>query len=326
MSPRVTVAIPVYNSEATLARCLHSVMAQTISDIEILVADDASTDAGAEVAEAMAREDDRIRVLRLQPNGGKPRAMNRLVAAARGTWVAVLDADDAYHPERLERLVQAAELLGVDMAADNLRYIDAGIGRALRTGFDPALGTRIIGTADLVRDASSFADFDYGLLKPLVRREFLQQHGIEYYEHTRLAEDFYYLLSCFVAGGRMCLLAEPLYDWTMPFGTVSRRWTGTGSGPWRYDYRPALRANQHFIDRMTGAGETEVVAMLRRRGRQYRAMIHYLDAQRLAAERRWPRSAGTILAHPATWRLLARRVAGRLLRAVRAPAAPGLAS
>ena len=58
---------------------------------------------------ALAAEDPRIRVLRLSPNGGKPRAMNTMIATARGEWVAVLDADDAYHPQRLARLVAAAE-------------------------------------------------------------------------------------------------------------------------------------------------------------------------------------------------------------------------
>jgi succinoglycan biosynthesis protein ExoO len=311
-APRVTVAIPVYNSSATLARCIRSAMEQTMRDIEILVADDCSTDDSAAIAEALAAEDPRIRVIRLSPNGGKPRAMNTMIAAARGEWVAVLDADDAYHPQRLARLVAAAEARGVEMAADNLLYVDAGIGRALRTGFDRAIGPRIIAKQDLVQTANTYASFDYGVLKPVVRRDFLRIHGLTYYEHTRLAEDFYYLLSFFVAGGRACLLSDPLYYWTLPFGTVSRKWTGTGGGPWRYDYRPALKANQHFIKQMQKLDEADVVAMLRRRSREYTAMIHYLDAQRLFAERRRLACIATIIAHPSTYRLLTQRVAGRI--------------
>lgn len=313
---RVTVAIPVYNSAATLERAIRSAMAQTLRDIEIVVADDASTDGSLAIAEALAREDRRVVVHRLSPNGGKPRAMNAMIAAAHGDWVAVLDADDAYHPDRLERLVAAAEQASVDMAADNLAYRDAGIDRVVRTGFDPATPDRIIGTADLLRTASSFADFDLGILKPVVRRSFVVEHGLTYYEHTRLAEDFYYLLSYFVAGGRTCLLSAPLYDWTLPFGTVSRRWTGTGGGAWRYDYRTALLANEHFIEVMRARNETAVVAMLQVRSRQYRVMAHYLDAQRSAAEGNWVRSVLTIAGHPSTYRLLLSRITGRLLRAV----------
>lgn len=321
--PRVTVAIPVYNSAATLERCIRSASAQTLRDIEILVADDGSTDDSAAVAEALAQEDPRIVVLRMPQNGGKPRAMNTMVAAAKGEWVAVLDADDAFHPERLERLLAAAEASGVDMAADNLFYLDAGIGQVVRTGFDPNTPPQVIGTADLLRTASTFASFDYGILKPVMRRSFLMQHGLTYFEQTRLAEDFYYLLGYFVAGGRACLLGEPLYYWTLPFGTVSRQWTGTGGGAWRYNYRDALHANEHFIREMSRRGETGVVTMLQARSRQYRVMVHYLDAQRFAAEGQWMRSFGTIVTHPSTYRLLLSRIAGRVLRGLRrAPGAP----
>ena len=324
--PRVTVAIPVYNSVPTLARAIHSAAAQTLGDIEILVADDASTDDSAAIAEAMARDDRRIRVIRLHPNGGKPRAMNAMVEAARGDWVAVLDADDCYLPDRLERLVGAAEARGVEMAADNLLYFDAGVNRVLRTGFDPCVGTRVIGTDELVRTASSFAEFDLGILKPVVRRQFVLERGLRYYEGTRLAEDFYYLLMFFVSGGRACLVGEPLYQWTLPFGTVSRQWTGTGGGAWRYDYRQALRANEHFIEEMRRRGETAAEAMLRARSREYSAMIPYLDAQRLASEGRWLRCVATIAGHPATYRLLLARVAGRVRRALRGtPALPASA-
>ena len=110
--PRVTVAIPVFNSEQTLERCVRSAMGQTMRDLEILIADDASTDGSAALAERLAAEDPRIKVLRLSSNGGKPRAMNAMVWAARGDWIAVLDADDAYHASRLECLVAAAEAAG----------------------------------------------------------------------------------------------------------------------------------------------------------------------------------------------------------------------
>lgn len=314
MTPAVTIAVPVYNSAATLERCLRSAMAQTMRDIEILVADDGSIDDSAAVAERLAGEDGRIQVLRMGSNGGKPRAMNALAAAARGEWFAVLDADDVYHPSRLQVLLEAADRTGADMAADNLEYYDSGVDRVLRPAFSPAAGERILQTQDLLDNTSSFADFDYGLLKPVIRRAFLTSHDLAYHEHTRLAEDFYYLLEFFVAGGRCCLVAEPLYRWTMPFGTVSRRWTTTGTGAWRYDYRPALRANEHYIALMTERGEPAVVAMLQARGEQYRVMVHYLDAQRAAAAGRRLLAGWTILRHPSTYRLLATRVMGRLLR------------
>ena len=314
MKPIVTIAIPVYNSGTTLERCLRSAMAQTLADIEILVADDGSTDDSATIAEALAQEDRRIRVMRMGRNGGKSRAMNAMAAAADGTWFAVLDADDVFDPRRLERLVGAGERHALDVVADNLEYYDAGVDRVLRTGFDPSVGLRFLSVRDLLDNNSSFADFDFGLLKPVLRKDFIDRHGLAYTEKTRLAEDFYYLLEIFVAGGRCGLLAEPLYRWTLPFGTLSRQWTHTGSGAWRYDYRQAIVANDHFLALMTRRDLPDIVDMLRVRGRQYRVMVYYLDAQRAAAGGRLVRAAWTILRHPSTYRLLTARVAGRLKR------------
>ena len=305
--PKATVAIPVYNSAATLARSIASACRQTLSALEILVADDGSTDASAAVAEASAGRDSRIRVIRLSPNRGKPRAMNVLVEQARGEWIAVLDADDAFHPARLEKLIAAGEAADVALAADNLYCVDAGTGQIVRTAFDPAAPPQRLDKHVLAAHADSWADFDYGILKPVVRRRFVTETGVRYYEDTKLAEDFYYLMSCLVRGATGCMLSEPLYYWTLPFGPVSRRWTQTGHGAWRYDYRSALRANAHFLAEMRARSEDALVAMLQVRGRQYAALAHYTDARRAAAEGRWLRALATIGGHPATWRPLARR-------------------
>jgi succinoglycan biosynthesis protein ExoO len=315
-SPKVTIVIPVYNSASTLPRSVRSATGQTLRDIEILIADDGSADDSADVAEALARDDGRVRVIRMPQNGGKPRAMNRMISEARGEWIAVLDADDAYTATRLERLVGAAEAHGVAMAADNISYLDPGANQIVRTAFDPAAPLQILTTKDLLANTDSFAEFDFGILKPVIRRDFAQAHGLTYYEQTRLAEDFYYLLNYFVAGGQACLVSEPLYCWTMPFSPASRQWTNTGSGAWRYNYREALLANQHFIEEMTRRSEMEVVGMLKSRSRQYRVMIHYLDAQRHAAEGRPFQALRTIIFHPSTYRLLFTRVTGRVARAL----------
>ena len=321
-SVKVSVTIPVFNSAATLQRCVRSVMQQTLTDIEIMIADDGSTDQSADIAQQFAQEDDRVRLLRLGKNGGKPQAMNLMVSQARGDWVAVLDADDAYHPDRLQLLVAQAEATGVEMAADNLWYIDAGVQRKLRTAFPSGDDVTILGKADLIRNANSLADFDYGILKPMVRRDFIERHGLRYQEQARLAEDFYYLLAFFVAGGRMCLLNRPMYDWTLPFGTVSRAWTTTGNGAWRYDYAQALVVNQMVLTDMQQRGEMDAAALLQRRARQYKVMIPYLKAQKLASEGHRIAAARTLLTHPETFGLLASRVTGRIARAWRPPTDP----
>lgn len=334
MSVRVTVAIPVFNSASTLERAVRSVMRQTVREIEILITDDASTDGSAAVAAGLAAEDRRITVLRSGVNGGKPRAMNRMVAAANGEWIAVLDADDAYREDRLERLLDAAAGRSVNMIADNILYVEAGVDAGPDTGVDqvmqaafpPGSPARSLTRYDLAAHSDSFAAFDFGILKPVMRRSFLQDNQIRYYEDNRLSEDFYYLMHFFAAGGTGLLLSEPMYSWTVPFGAVSRQWTQTqtraGTGTGRYDYRQVLRANEYFIGEMRAQGQADMVRMLVARSGQYRAMISYLDAQRLAFEGGWIGAASMIARHPETWRLLTGQITGRITGRIRRSLVP----
>jgi glycosyltransferase involved in cell wall biosynthesis len=95
--PLVSVAIPVYNAQATVAQTLRSVLAQTHRHLEIIVVDDGSTDGTWQVLQSFGSS---IRVVR-QPNGGLAAARNAGIQAATGEFVALMDADDVCEPERL---------------------------------------------------------------------------------------------------------------------------------------------------------------------------------------------------------------------------------
>lgn len=97
--PQVSVVMPCYNSEAYLGAAIDSVLGQTLGDLELIVVDDASTDASRAVA--ARRRDPRLRVEALPVNGGYPAAMNVGLALARGRYVARMDADDVCRPTRL---------------------------------------------------------------------------------------------------------------------------------------------------------------------------------------------------------------------------------
>ena len=101
--PEVSVVIPAYNAEATLAETLDSALAQSLRDIEVIVIDDGSTDRTAAIA--ADANDPRVRVISVQ-NGGVARARNRGIHESRAELIAFLDADDLWRPTKLERQVR----------------------------------------------------------------------------------------------------------------------------------------------------------------------------------------------------------------------------
>ncbi|MBY5454959.1 glycosyltransferase family 2 protein [Rhizobium beringeri] len=105
-APLITVVIPAYNAENTLAETLQSVSSQSYDKLEILVVDDGSRDSTFELASDYGLTDRRVRVLR-QENGGVARARNRGIQEARGPYIAPVDADDTWHPSKIELQLQA---------------------------------------------------------------------------------------------------------------------------------------------------------------------------------------------------------------------------
>lgn len=104
--PLVSVVIPLGNAERTIARTLRSAQRQTLRDIEIIVIDDGSHDRGPDIVREAMATDDRI-ILRSQPNAGVAAARNTGIALARGEFVAPLDADDLWSPQKLDWQVRA---------------------------------------------------------------------------------------------------------------------------------------------------------------------------------------------------------------------------
>jgi cellulose synthase/poly-beta-1,6-N-acetylglucosamine synthase-like glycosyltransferase len=102
--PTFSVIVAAYQAADTIAEAVGSALEQTRPALEVLVCDDGSTDGTARVLE---RFGDSVEVLR-QPNRGAPSARNRLIERARGDFVVLLDADDVFHPERLEALAELA--------------------------------------------------------------------------------------------------------------------------------------------------------------------------------------------------------------------------
>lgn len=101
--PLISVLVPVYNAEATLERCITSVLNQTLQDFEIVLVNDGSADSSAALCNSYAEQDPRIRVIH-QANGGVWAARNTALSHATGKYIAWIDNDDFVFPQWLESL------------------------------------------------------------------------------------------------------------------------------------------------------------------------------------------------------------------------------
>jgi len=115
---KISFVIPVHNCADHLRNAIASIQSQDFADWEAVVVDDGSTDATPQIADDLARQDTRIRVLH-QPNGGVSVARNRGLDEVRGDWIAWLDADDAYVPGALRRM---AELVDANAGCNCLQF------------------------------------------------------------------------------------------------------------------------------------------------------------------------------------------------------------
>lgn len=120
---KVSVIIPVYNIAQYLPSCLDSILAQTFTDFELLLINDGSTDATADICNRYSRIDSRIKVYH-KPNGGVSSARNFGIEVADGEWIAFIDGDDYIVPDYLESLVGASTDLDIGMVCCNLQFIN----------------------------------------------------------------------------------------------------------------------------------------------------------------------------------------------------------
>ncbi len=226
--PDVTIIIAAWQAEGFLVRSIENALGQEGVTVEVIVVDDASQDDTYGVARAMADRDGRVTALRLPENAGPAGARNAALAQARGTWVAVLDADDRMVPRRLQRMIGLAEKVGaegraVDIVLGNLAEVDEAGQPIADEPFitDPDSPVRLSAARFLAGNLRAVGGHNFGYLKPLVRRAFLEREGISYDSDLRNGEDFHLVLCCLLSGAEVWFSPDPDYLYTRRMGSVS---------------------------------------------------------------------------------------------------------
>lgn len=255
--PVVSVIIANYNGGRFLAGAIQSALRQTLSDIEIIVVDDASTDDSQRIALDLAENDDRINVLIREKNGGPATARNMGLATARGAWAAILDSDDLMHPERLAALVTEAEASDADICADDLLVFGAGIrphgllSRRKRKRGWITLPDFIASNAIHSRHAAT------GYLKPIVKLPFLWEHEINYDPSLKIGEDFELVARALAKGAKFRLVDSLGYFYRKHEHSTSHRLSAN-------DLAQMLRADERLRGTISHSSQELVNAFQRR--------------------------------------------------------------
>lgn len=204
---KISVVVPTHNRRDLLQRAVESAQAQTYADIEIIVVSDGSTDGTKEAVEVVAADDSRIRFIELSPARGGNAARNAGIEAATGDYVAFLDDDDKWLPEKLEKqmkVMQADPTLGLVYTGVRILYVNEGVAynsKARDAGdmrqkilLENYIGTTstVLVKKDLLREAGMFdvelkALQDYDLWIRICQRcniGVVSEELIEYYNYT----------------------------------------------------------------------------------------------------------------------------------------------
>ena len=207
--PDLSVVVIGYNDRANLPTAIRSVLDQTLRHLEVIVVDDASTDGSAEVAEGIAAEDPRVRVLRLPANsGGCSLPRNTGMDAARAPYVMFLDSDDRYDRHACKNLLLTAERTGADVVAGQV--VRVHVTKKKETRWIKRLYTRRAVYQGIRENPEMF--FDPLSTNKLYRRDFLDRHQIRFPEGVHY-EDSLFSTKVYVHAKVIAVVPNVVYFW-----------------------------------------------------------------------------------------------------------------
>ena len=223
--PLISVIVPVWNGEKTLAGCVESIISQSLQDMEIILVDDGSSDGTWALMEHLKGEDARIRVLK-QENGGVSRARNAGLELSRGQYIRFVDADDRLPPDSMRLLVEKAR-------ADDCDLVLAAYTEVLgRKRYHRDLGRceEIVDNEEFLRRLERLSNsFYYGVLwNKLFKAEIIREHGVRFVSGLAWGEDFAFVMGYLAHAERIRYTRDVVYEYYRnPHGAVVRQFFHT---------------------------------------------------------------------------------------------------
>ena len=207
MKPKISIIIPVYNTEDYLRECLDSVCNQTLPALEIICIDDGSTDSSGTILDEYARNDSRFRVIH-QDNGGQSVARNRGIAMATGEYIQFVDSDDWLDLSACEKMYASAKKTGADMTVTQYqRVLEAGTIIEIHS----FLTLPPYEVTEEVQKVQQVWELGNGVWQTLYASALIQSSGHEFPEDINYTDDFVFSFQAATCAHKIVFLFERLY-------------------------------------------------------------------------------------------------------------------
>lgn len=209
-APKVSVVIPVYNTEPYLRQCLDSVVAQTLRDVEVICVDDGSTDGSLEILREYEARDGRVTVLQ-QQNQFAGVARNRGMERARGDYLVFWDSDDFFEPTALEEMHEQIVRYGADICVCGANQYLQETGE-LRPSARYLAEDRLPESAVFNRHTHNDFILTFATVMPwnkMFRRSFVEENRLQF-QDRRNSNDTYFCACALLLAKRIVTVRERL--------------------------------------------------------------------------------------------------------------------
>ncbi len=207
---KISFIVPVYNCEATLARCVQSILAQTETDFEVILVNDGSRDSSLEICKSF-ESDERVTVLS-QENRGPSAARNFGISRASGDYLAFVDSDDYIEPNYIEKIYASISEHSSDMVFMSFKFEDNESREILNTVSFPDAA---YGKSEFPSALKKLIDtdiFGYQWCK-VVRRSLVADNDVKLDESISLHEDLLFTCECVKRAEKISVVSAPIYHY-----------------------------------------------------------------------------------------------------------------
>lgn len=217
--PIISVVIPAFNAEKYIAEAIESVLGQSYENFELLVVNDCSTDCTSTVVESFAFHDKRVTLIDLPANKGGPAGPRNIgVLQARGRWIAFLDADDIWHPCKLQRQLDLLEKTGARFCSTQMvDFVDAN---------QLSLSDASLDQYEWVSFLSQLIKFRTPTSSVVVEKSLIERYPFNESMNYKAREDLDCWLHCHEEIGRSVKITRPMMGYRIIPGQISgQKWT-----------------------------------------------------------------------------------------------------